>query len=128
MEFKTIGIEALKAAISRNPQRVLDAVGVFLARGIASLNRYIIRDPWKMGSSGGGAPVASGNLRDMHTRTFEKWQAKITNVAPYAKFVHDGTSRMKARPWLDYSMKSAREEINQLAGQMVDTIANGLAE
>ena len=128
-------LESLKAAIARNPQRVRSEVGKFLVRGMAVYNRGVIRNPWRVGSGGGGAPVATGNLRDTHRREISVWEARIgpdPMRAPYAKYVHgiDGYPRRgtyELRPWLDWVFAHSEPEIMKLEGALLDTITADLA-
>lgn len=126
------GLKELQNAIRRNPQHTRDEVGKFLQRGIAVYNRIIIRSPWRMGQSGGGAPVDSGNLRDTHRREMRPWSASIFPTAPYAPYVHgiEGFARRRSyqlRPWLDHAQETGDREIRQLEGDMLQSIVTGLA-
>ena len=130
------GLESFKEAILRNPETTLRAIKQFLTRGIAVYNRILIRNPWRVGMSGGGIPVRQsrykgrkigGNLRDTHQREIEQFEARIYPTAPYAGYVHDGTRKMKARPWLDYAQETGEREIDDLGDEMVGVIAEDLA-
>lgn len=123
-----IGYSDLKSAIARNPSLVVEEVGKFLSRGIAVYNRGIMRSPWTIGSNGGGAPVSTRNLIDKHYKVIDKWQAKIYTDVPYAKYVHDGTKYMQARPWLDYVKDTSDKEIQALEQQLLDNIVADLAK
>lgn len=130
IEFR--GLHELQAAVRRNPHRVLSEVGKFLVRGMAAYNRVILRNPWRRGSSGGGVPVATGNLRDTHRREFEPWSARIYPTAPYAPYVHGlkGFARRRTyalRPWLDFAKEQSDKEIRELEMQMVEAIIRDLA-
>lgn len=132
-------VAALQRAIHENPQRVRTEVGKFLVRGIAAYNRVIIRNPWRVGMTGGGAPVRTGNLRDTHLRQIDAFEARIGpdaelgGKAPYAAYVHgiEGHPRKRAyalRPWLDYAFATADNEIRELEAGLLDTIVRGLAD
>jgi HK97 gp10 family phage protein len=139
-----LGINELKRAIARNPEKVLQEGKSFLIRGLAVYKRAIINSPWRVGSNGGGAPVSndgrykrkyqrqrSGNLRDSHVTDINSLQASIgpnLSVAPYAKFVHLGTSRMRARPWLDYVKQGSDREVEQLYLAMLKNIVSDIAK
>ena len=103
IEFK--GLEELKRAISRNPQKVIEETQTFLQRGMAVYRSGIQNKPWRVGSSGGGAPVDTRNLVQSHAVRIDKFEASIgpsrNYYVPYAAYVHEGTSRMQARPWLN---------------------------
>ncbi|MEQ9135757.1 MAG: hypothetical protein RLO51_11150 [Thalassobaculum sp.] len=131
-ELTVRGLEELRRAVLRNPQTVLTEVGKFLVRGIAVYNRIIIRNPWRRGMSGGGAPKDTGNLRDTHVREIQPWSGRIYPTAPYAPYVHgiEGFRRRRTyqlRPWLDHAKQTGDREIQQLQGQLLDGIIGDLA-
>ncbi len=143
-ELEWIGLKELQMAINRNPQKVLDEARLFLTRGLALYKQGIIRDPWRVNSGGGGAPVSndtryprryqktrSGNLRDSHTTNINSLVGTIgpdMAVAPYAKYVHNGTRRMSKRPWLDYVKKTKEGGIEDLYRKMLINITKDLAK
>lgn len=86
-----------------------------------------------MGASGGGAPVATGNLRDTHAREIRPWDAKIYPTAKYAPYVHGiaGFPRKRKyqlRPWLDYAKQSAEGAVELLAGNLLTNITKDLSK
>lgn len=126
------GFAELRRAVQRNPRAVKREVGVFLSRGIAVLNRQVIRNPWRMGAGGGGAPVDTGNLRDTHRREINQWNARIYPTAPYAPYVHgiEGFPRKRSyqlRPWLDYATEKGEPEVRQLERRLLKNIVGDLA-
>lgn len=143
-EAKWVGLKELQAAIKRNPQKVLDEARNFLSRGLAAYKQGIIRDPWRIGGRGGGAPVSndpryprkyqrqrSGNLRDSHVTQISGLQGVIgpnQSVAPYAQYVHGGTRRMQGRPWLDYVKTTQDGAIQNLYNRMLENIVKDLAK
>jgi hypothetical protein len=114
-------VRSLERAIQRNPQVVIVEVGKYLVRGIAVLNRGILRNPWRTGMAGGGAPVRTGNLRDTHSREVSQFSARVFPIADYAEKVHTG------RPWLDYVFDTSQEELQQLEGVLLDNVTKDLA-
>jgi HK97 gp10 family phage protein len=121
---KIEGLSKLQSAIRRSPQTVIDEIGKFLARAGAKYRASILNSPWMVGATGGGSPVATGNLRDTHQTTIEKASLVIKPTAPYAEFVHEGTRRMKARPWLAFAVEQNTQEIDRLLQDMMNGIAN----
>jgi len=51
-----------------------------------------------------------------------------TDAAPYAEYVHEGTSRMEARPWLDYAMDQKETEIEGLYNDLLRNVVADLAK
>jgi len=129
------GLEEFKSAIQRNPRVTLTEASKFLVKSIAEYNRSIIRNPWAVGGSGGGAPVDTGNLRDTHRREVNRLSASIFPTASYAKYVHgrregevNKGNGVKSRPWLDYAVKSKDKIIQMYGEQMLKEIVNNLAK
>ena len=118
--FSIKGLDELKKAIQRNPEVVKNAVGIFLKKGMEIYNRVIMNNPWRIGMSGGGVPVATGNLRDTHRLEYKTWEAVIYPTASYAEGVH------KTRPWLEYAFDKGGKEVELLEGEMMDTILKNL--
>lgn len=131
-----IGIQELKAAIARNPQNVLNHARIFLVRGLKEYKEVVIRNPWQMGSSGGGAPVQSGNLRDTHQTKIDGLRGTFgpnLSVAKYAAYVHgiEGMPRKRSyqlRPWLDYAKMTAEHKVEKHYRQMLKDIVGELAK
>jgi hypothetical protein len=119
-------LAGLRAAVARNPAKVLSEVSNFLARGIRAYNETIIRSPWRVGASGGGAPVDTGNLRDTHMKSVSTWEARIYPTAPYAESVHEGHAGVRARPWLDYAQRVNEARIAALQNNLLDNIVKDL--
>lgn len=111
----------LQRALQRNPQVVTEAVGRFIVHGIAVFNRGIIRNPWRIGQLGGGAPVLTGNLRDTHQKEVSSMSARIFPTAQYASAVHTN------RPWLDHVFNTSKDEILRLENELLDKVVNDLA-
>lgn len=132
LQYELQGFNEFAAAIRRNPQYVISRANVFLVRGLAEYRRIIFRSPWTLGSSGGGAPVRTGNLRDTHQQQIGNLEARIFPTAPYAKYVHGitgfpRTRSYQLRPWLDYAFDEARPTIEQHEADLVDDIMRNLA-
>lgn len=120
-------IRSLKAAIARNPVTVKQEAKRFLIRGLAVFKAGIFRDPWRIGGPGGGAPVASGQLMRTHETKLGDFEASIYPTQPYAPFVHQGTSRMMPRPWLDYVSETSMPKIDELEVDLLNKIVTDLA-
>jgi len=128
IKFNKADLRALKIAIRQNPQRVKKYAGIFFPRAMREYNKEINREPWEIGESGGGSPVDSGRLRDTHKKDISPWEASIRPTADYAPWVHGGTSKMEARPWLDYAFREAKGRVEDHADDMLKRIVKGLAE
>lgn len=120
--FELKGADEFKEAIRRNPQKILDLVGRFITRGLAEYKKIIIRSPWRIGMSGGGAPVMTGNLRDTHITEVSPFAGRIYPSAPYSQAVH------KKRPWLDYAKDTASPNVEKLEAELLQDIVADLAK
>lgn len=118
--FQLKGIEEFIEAIKRNPMVVKNEIGKFVTRTLATYMRTIKSSPWRMNQTGGGVPVATGNLRDTHLVTSSPWGGFIMPLAPYAGEVH------QYRPWLDYSFDQNAKKVEELEKQMMDKIISDL--
>jgi hypothetical protein len=115
----------LKKAIERNPRVVKDHTDVFLVRTQSYVRRGIEGSRWTMGSSGGGVPVDTGNLKKSHEYKLEPFKFSVTvdnRRAEYADPVHRG------RPWLRYAEQKALPQINREAKTLLENITNDLAK
>lgn len=125
-------LSSLQAAIARNPESVKRHVRQYLQSGEVLLRRTINRSPWRMGGTGGGAPVDTGNLRENHQKKISPFSVEIFPTPDYAEAVHgvDGVPRKRTyqlRPWLDYAMQTNQNNLQQLEGRLLDNIVRDLA-
>lgn len=127
-DFIFHGLDELQAAVRRSPAKVIEETGKFLARGLAVYRRIIFNNPWRVGMSGGGAPVRTGNLRQTHVQEIRSWDAVIYPTAPYAEAVHGESGQKGARPWLDYAQEVGEKQIGELEVQLLDAVVGDLAK
>ena len=129
IEYK-IDSKGLEEAIRRSPRKVKEEVGKFLVRGLAEYRRHIAGSPWRVGSRGGGSPVAAehgGHLRDTYWSDIRPFEGVIRPTAGYAGFVHEGTRYSESRPWLLWAKERGESRIKQLQGELLRTIIEDLA-
>ena len=122
------GEEELKKAILRNPRVVKREVGNYLVRAMAKLTSGIKQRPWQVGGSGGGTPVDTGRLLQSHKKLFKPLSAILKPDTKYDKYVHEGTKRMKARPWLDWVAQDKKKDIEKLQDKLLSNIVKDLAK
>ena len=135
-EYEIKGLKELADAVRRNPANVIRETGKFLVRGLAVYRRIIFNNPWRMGMSGGGSPVAQspqgGHLRQTHVQEIGPWEGRIRPTATYTPYVHgiEGWPRKRTyqlRPWLDYAKEHGEEDVKKLEVELLNNIAAGLA-
>lgn len=121
-KIELIGADEFKKALERNPKLIISESKKFIQRAIAKYKSGIINNPWKIGMSGGGSPVLTGNLRDTHLTDFSDLEGRIYPTANYAKHIH------KNRPWLDYVFNQKQPDIELLEKDLADIIIKDLAK
>lgn len=131
IDLQLKGMDEFRRAISRNPEFVAREGRSLLVRSMAIYKKTVRNKPWKVGESGGGVPVDTGNLRDQHQQRFTGplsiAYGPASNVQ-YAPFIHEGTGRLKPRPWLDHAVKSNEKDQGRLSREFLDKIVHNLAK
>lgn len=132
--IKIKGSKEFNKAIVRSPRVVRREYSRYLTRGLAVLNREIRRPPWRVGASNGGIPVAEvdgGNLRQAHRTLRTAVLGRIyvdPSAAKYGIYVHEGTTFMKERPWMDTALKNRKKDLEKLQDKMHKNIVKELAK
>lgn len=134
------GVDDLERAIKQNPKNTIRKLNIFFVRSIAEYRKIIMRQPWRVGGVGGGAPVDTQALRDSHQSGTKigKYEASIgpdQNIARYAKYVHgrrkgeiNRRTGVKSRPWLDYAFEKADKKVKKLQDTLLKDIVDDLAK
>jgi HK97 gp10 family phage protein len=136
ISFTTKGFKEFEKAIRRNPTVVLARGRVFLNRSLMAYRRVIEGTPWRIGQSGGGAPRSTGDLSKSHKYqvdglkgivSFDENPNPSRSNAPYGVFVHQGTRKMEKRPWLDYAVTNADNQVESYYKDFLDKVVKELA-
>lgn len=72
-------------------------------------------------------PVLTGFLRASHQVIFEPLKATIMPTADYAIYVHEGTYKMKARPFLFDAVQSQEREVDDYFKKAVQDTLDEIA-
>lgn len=75
-------------------------------------------------------PIDTGAMRrGIQVKEVKPLRAIIIPSAttPYAKFVHDGTRRMKARPFFDITVKEKQKDVQKFFQKALDNVVNKIA-
>ncbi len=131
ISYEFEGIKEFEAAIRRNPELVRRKSREFIAAGLALYRISIWRNPWRVGMQSGGSPVAAingGNLRNTHKSDITDFEGTITPKADYRIYVHEGTARMKARPYLEYAKESQDPKVKQLEEKLLQDVILDLSK
>lgn len=126
------GLDELRRAIARNPEVVRTEAQKLFTRVASHIDRHLAKDPWRVNSGAGGVPVDTGHLlRNARKRQFAPMSLSIytdTNAVPYARYIHEGTSRMQARPYYESAKTGTEKETEHEAGRFMDAIVKSLAD
>lgn len=131
---KSITAAQLRKAFASSPQAVMQEGKIFLSRGLSEYKRVAVgTKPWRVGQNGGGIPVAlknGGNLREQHRTVINGLVGRFgvgqTRVK-YAGYVHDGTKKMRARPWLEFARTKADGAVTKHYKVFMDNILKHIA-
>lgn len=128
---KTVTVSQLRRAFAKAPREVEREGKIFLQRGLSEYKRVALQtSPWRIGQSGGGIPRSSGNLREKHRTVISRLEGKF-GVEPshvrYANYVHGGTRRMEARPWLDFAKMRGDKQVEKHYRVFMDNILSFIA-
>ncbi len=93
----------------------------------SELSRAIKKSAFKIeGTSKRLTPVDTGRLRASHRTKFgvRQLSAMVSTNVDYAIFVHEGTSRVEARPFLSDAVEVEQRNIDKFFTQAVDNALN----
>lgn len=128
---KRITEAQLIRAFSTAPQEVAKEGKIFLQRGLSEYKRVAVQNsPWRVGQSGGGVPISTGNLKEQHRTVINGLEGRFgvgDSMVKYAGYVHDGTRRMKARPWLEFARTKANSAVEKHYKVFMDNILKYIA-
>ena len=119
----------LRKAFSNSSSTVRSASDRMMTNIRRELLSTIRNNPWNIGGRGGGVPVRTGDLRGSHQTRQTPFELRIwvPDSHPYAQYVHEGTSRMEARPWMEYSVNKAEGTVQKEVNKFLDSTVRGLA-
>ena len=135
--IKVKGLPEMERAIRRNPSKTLKELNTFFVRALAEYRKSIMQAPWKIGLTGGGAPVETGHLKGSHQSIIKPTEASIapdraynTTYAPYVHGIegHPRKRNYKLRPWMDHAFKKKSGRIEQLSNELLKNIVADLAK
>lgn len=105
-------IDEIKRAFVKAPALTVKHVNNAIQASIFNIER----------DSKQNTPVLTGNLRASHTTLFSTLRGELYPAASYAIFVHDGTSRMRARPFLADAVKTNEKHVQDLFTKAVQNV------
>lgn len=113
VQIRIENLSEFETAMAKSPQIVskrlqtgIDRAGnTFLAATKENIRTG--REMWK-------PPIDTGYMWNHIFLTLQPLKATIYPTANYATFVHDGTSRMQARPFFDITERSEQSQIERI--------------
>lgn len=102
--------------IEDNTEKVIEAIGTAIVRALEAIGIEA------EGDAKGLCPVDTGRLRNSITHTIDGGDSKAvigTNVE-YARYVHNGTSRSKAQPFLTDAATRNTGKYRRIAEKMLE--------
>jgi len=73
-------------------------------------------------------PVRTGQLRASHTTAFSSLRGELEPKANYARYVHDGTYKMRARPFLLNAVKNKERSVDKNFEGAVQNVLDKIAK
>lgn len=105
LSVKLEGVNEIRKAFEQSP-RIFAPI---FNRGIQSAVMVFL------GTSRMKTPVDTGFLRGAgYSTSFEALVGRVENNASYALFVHDGTSKMDARPFMEWGIDDGMSQVNDI--------------
>jgi len=137
--IKMKGAKEFIKAIKKNPSVVATETKKYFVKSRVLIIRQTQRNPWGVGSGGGGVPVDKGNLRQKWERLeLFPWKMIIgvdTEKVPYSKYVHgrgfgevNRRTGVKSRPWLFHAFKKSKPAIMVLQDKLRTNVIKNLAK
>ena len=133
MQVEVVGLQELQTAFRKSPQIVKVEAETAIKKTILTLLRYAtvnfqyfpiseLKNP-KSPRTGFLMGAGRGMIDSYGTLV-----GKLENVAPYAIYVHEGTSKMQpARPFFTLAIEQAQPEVDGFFNSALDNITRKLA-
>ena len=107
----------IRAAFAKAPKLTVNALNTAIHKSIFTIER----------DSKLRTPVDTGFLRASHRSLFSNLRGEVGPTAMYAPYVHDGTSRMKGRPFLLQAVQGDEQKIQGYFEDAVQGVLDTIA-
>jgi len=132
INVKISGMDELKKVIRQNPEVVKKEAKAYFVRSLASLKSSLGQQPWRVSGSNGGVPIDTKYLRKFASlEKIQDFKAIIftdTDIVPYGLYVHEGTRKMKARPYYEAAKEKSQNTIKKYQENLIDNVVKALAK
>lgn len=112
LQIKLLGADQIIKAFEKAPQIVKKELKEAMTKAIIMLQGAAITE----------TPVDTGRLRSAHQIKVGAFESKVYNKVQYASFVHDGTSRMRARPFYEWAKDKKEDDMTRVFEKGLDNI------
>lgn len=96
-------LEQIRSAFKRAPEKMAKNLDLAIRKSVIAIQRQSMIN----------SPVDTGRLRNSHQSLFDVLKGTVQPTANYAIYVHEGTSRMKGRPFLAMAVQSESGNVNK---------------
>jgi len=117
--IKVIGLDRLQAGFKRAPRNLDKELNLAIKKSIFEIDKNLAVN-WKAG--GYGIPVDTGLLRGTRVQRFGNLKGEVGTTREYGIYVHEGTARMRRRPYLEESFKKAESKIEKHFDKAIDNV------
>ena len=119
VEITVKGMDKVKEKFKIMPKRV----GQAISRAIKESSFIIEKEAKTALTLGPTRALLTGTLRSQNVvRELSDLHATVYPLVNYAVFVHEGTQRMKARPWMQAAAKEAKSQVQDIFQNVIDDI------
>jgi HK97 gp10 family phage protein len=129
VELKILNEKRIISALKNSPNEFAKAIQKAVQQtGGETLGK--VKNIITTGTGMWKAPVRTGAMRsNIHISETKPLRVVIETgkQTPYAKYVHDGTSRMRARPFMNITKKYEEKNIQEFFKRTVDSFLKDLA-
>ncbi len=117
LKLNITGLDKLRSKLATAPRQV----GQAISRAI-KLSAFILEREAKFAlTEGPTRAIDTGLLRSQNVvRELSDVRASIYPLVDYAVYVHEGTFKMKARPWMKVAAQNASAEVLQVFDNAID--------
>jgi HK97 gp10 family phage protein len=119
-QVKIEGLDELQRQFKKSPEITRKRLNEAINRATIILNNYL--------KTGGIVPVRTGLLRQSIRPVITDLKSTIAPHTHYAIYVHEGTYKMKARPFLKTAIDDKNNEVQKQFDNAIELIAQDLTK
>jgi HK97 gp10 family phage protein len=115
--LRITNLAQIKAAFLKAPLRMAAELNIAIRQSVFAIDR----------ASKINTPVDTGRLRASHQTIFSNLRGEVGPNTNYALYVHEGTIKMKARPFLLQAVESNEQQVNDYFKKAVQNTLDDIA-